>query len=124
MAKQTKRILKKKNIVRQEEEREAKELELEQEKANPKHKPWEIVVLLIVICLTTFLLISGWNHFDNMNRGLYSTLLISLILMYVQRRHADDLKPELLTWVNRASAASIGLSVLIFLASIIMQYNA
>ena len=101
------------------------DLEAEQlaaEASVPKYKPWENIVLCIVICLTIFMLISGWNHFDNINRGLYSSLLVSLILMYVQRKHYKDLHADTLTWVNRASAAAIGVSVLLFLVSIYFQY--
>ena len=113
MAKQTRRILKKINTPK---------LEDEEIPEAQKHKQWENILLVAVICLTLFLLASGWDQIDNLNRGMYIALLVSLLLMYAQRRL--DLSPTQLMWFNRFTFAAIGVSIVIFGFVCYFQYFA
>ena len=70
--------------------------------------------ILILIGLTIFICFIGWGNLDNMNRAMYVLLLISLILTYV-RRHAK-------LYVERASAASIGLAIALFFIVLYYQF--
>ena len=109
MARQTKRI--KKNI------QAAQELEEEMLHADaPRttHKPWENLVLVAVICMTLFLLASSWEIMTNLNRGMYGSLAIGLLLMYVQRRNAEKFTPAQTLWLNRGTFAFIILSLILF----------
>ena len=67
--------------------------------------------ILILIGLTIFVCFLGWGNFDNMNRAMYVLLTVSLILTYV-RRHAK-LSETRAIYVERASAASIGLAYIV-----------
>ena len=114
MAKQTKRI--RKNIRTTQELEEA----LEEKPLGREHKPWENVVLVGVICLTMFLLASGWNYFDTVNKAMYSVLLVALLLMYAQRR--VKLTPARDTWIRRGIFAAIALALVLFAYAVYMQY--
>ena len=119
MARQTKRV--RKNI------HSAQELEEELNRSDSPqpqaHKPWENIVLIIVICLTLFLLTSGWELLSNLNRGMYSTLLVALIMMYAQRR-ATRLTAVQLKWLNRAIFFFIFLSLLLFALAVYFDHFA
>ena len=73
MARQTKRI--RKNIQTTQELEEA----LEEKTQGREYKPWENIVLVGIICLTMFLLASGWDYFDTTNKAMYSLLLVALL---------------------------------------------
>ncbi|MBR5909875.1 MAG: hypothetical protein IKZ66_07910 [Schwartzia sp.] len=114
MARQTKRI--RKNI------QTAQELDeiLDGKPEQRQHKPWENIVLVGVICLTMFLLSSGWNYFDAVNKGMYSLLLVALLLMYAQRRM--DMTPTRETWIRRGIFAAISLALVLFAYAVYLQY--
>lgn len=109
MARQMKRV--RKNI------HSAQELEEELARGDAPqpqaHKPWENIVLVGVICMTLFLLTSGWELLSTLNRGMYGTLLVALIMMYAQRR-ATHLTAVQLKWLNRAIFFFIFLSLILF----------
>ena len=119
MAKQTKRV--RKNI------HSSQELEEELARADAPqpqtHKPWENIVLIVVICMTLFLLTSGWELLSNLNRGMYSTLLVALIMMYVQRR-AKRLTAVQLKWLNRAIFFFIFISLILFALVVYFEHFA
>lgn len=107
MAKQSKKILKKITAPKEEDEI------IDQRVAQPERKPWERIVLIAIICLTLFLLTTGWDLLDNLNRGMYSTLLISLLLMYAQRT-IDPHKIKIIGYLNKAAFVSIATSIVLF----------
>lgn len=76
--------------------------------------------ILILIGLTIFVCFLGWGNFDNMNRAMYVLLTVSLILTYV-RRHAK-LSETRTIYVERASAASIGLAIALFFIVLYYQF--
>ena len=76
--------------------------------------------ILILIGLTIFVCFLGWGNFDNMNRATYVLLTVSLILTYV-RRHAK-LSETRAIYVERASAASIGLAIALFFIVLYYQF--
>ena len=114
MARQTKRI--RKNIQTVQKMEEA----LEGKPQGRQYKPWENVVLVGVICLTMFLLASGWSYFDAVNKGMYSLLLVALLLMYAQRRM--DMTPTRETWIRRGIFAAIALALVLFAYAVYLQY--
>lgn len=119
MARQTKRVRKNMHSA-QELEEELNRSDAPQPQA---HKPWENIVLVIVICLTLFLLTSGWELLSNLNRGMYSTLLVALIMMYAQRR-ATRLTAVQLKWLNRAIFFFIFLSLILFALAVYFDHFA
>ena len=76
--------------------------------------------ILILIGLTIFICFIGWGNLDNMNRAMYVLLLVSLVLTYV-RRHAK-LSETKAIYVERASAASIGLAIALFFIVLYYQF--
>ena len=117
MAKQSKRI--RKNI------HAAHEIEEEDKLPEaPKPRPWENIILVVVICLTLFLLASGWDMMDAWNRGMYASLSAALILMYVQRKHADKLSEAIRPWLNRGIFVFISLSLCLLGIVIYLQHFA
>lgn len=117
MARQSKRI--KKNI---EAAREMEQEMMREETSRPKHKPWENIVLVVVICLTLLLLTSGWEMLDTLNRAMYSSLLVALLLMYAQRR--ARLTDTQFVWIGRAIFGAIGLSIVLFGCAIYFEHFA
>ncbi len=93
---------------------------LEEKPLERQYKPWENVLLVGVICLTLFLLTSGWDYFDAVNKGMYSILLVALLLMYAQRRM--KMTPTRETWIRRGIFAAIALALLLFAYAVYMQY--
>ena len=89
----------------------------------PAHKPWENIVLVVVICMTLFLLTSGWELLSTLNRGMYSTLLVALIMMYAQRR-AKRLTAVQLKWLNRAIFFFIFISLILFALVVYFEHFA
>lgn len=107
MAKQTKRI--QKNILKtQQLEKEA------QENPAPQHRPWETIILVAMICLTLIMLTAGWEVLDVFDRGMYASLCVALIAMYVQRRYGDRMTPTQLTWLSRLIFLFISVSLCLF----------
>ena len=93
---------------------------LEEKPKGRQYKPWENILLVGIICLTFFLLASGWNYFDLVNKGMYSLLLVALLLMYAQRRM--DMTPARETWIRRGIFAAIALALVLFAYAVYMQY--
>ena len=114
MARQTKRI--RKNIHTAQELEEA----LEEKPQGREYKPWENIVLVGIICLTMFLLASGWSYFDTVNKAMYSILLLALLLMYAQRRM--KMTPTRETWLRRGIFAAIALALVLFAYAVYIQY--
>ena len=54
----------------------------------PPEKVGKDYWLLAVLFLTTFFLGLSWIQFDNINRALYISLIVSLISIYI-KRHAN-----------------------------------
>lgn len=118
MAKQSKKIL---NKLHAQKEEELAEIQQAIDAQKPQHKPWEKMMLVAVICITLFLLSAGWNEFDNLNRGMYSALLVSLLLMYAQRT-IDQSKTKMISYINKAAFVSIGISIALFAFVIFFRY--
>lgn len=115
MAKVSKKILKRINGPKEEEEDIVPEVAVREE------KPWERLLLVAVICITLFLLSAGWDEFDNYNRGMYGALLVSLLLMYAQRT-VDKTKVELIGYINKAAFFSIAASIVLFGCVMFLRY--
>ena len=115
MAKQTKKIRRNIEATREiEEEMNAPE--------KPKYKAWENIVLVGIICLTLFLLTSGWQLLDNLNRVLYSVLLVALLMTYAQRRM--NLTATQLKWMSRLTFALIFVSMALFAVAVYLEHFA
>ncbi len=116
MARQTKRI--RKNI----QTAQVIEKELTEKPQEKRYKPWENIVLVGVICLTLFLLTSGWDFLDTVNKGMYSILLVALLLMYAQRRLTLSVAQQ--TWIRRVIFGAIMVSLVLFAYGVYLQYLA
>ncbi|HCB92764.1 MAG TPA: hypothetical protein DEP57_02965 [Selenomonas sp.] len=88
----------------------------------PKAKIGKDYFLLVMIGFTVIILTLGWSHLDDMNKAMYVLLTTSLCLTYT-RRHFE-LTDTQRTYVDRASFASIGLAVALFLIIAYQQYIA
>ena len=91
-------------------------------RAREKEKLGRDYLLIGVLIFTFIVTIAGWTHFDNMNRAMYVLLTVSLGLTYA-RRHAK-IKEEYRIYLDRASVASMGLAVAMFLIVLYYQYIA
>ena len=108
----------------------AKQYKKLQNKIHPKAKEEPVrkekigkdYFLLVMIGLTLVILTLGWSHLDDLNRAMYVLLTVSLSLTYA-RRHAN-LTDNQKIYVDRASFASIGLAVALFLFIAYEQYFA
>ena len=93
------------------------------EKNNPKPRVKEKVgkdyLLIAVIAFTLMITITAWSTLTNLNRALYTLLLISLSLTYI-RRHAN-LTEQQETWVDRGSIVSMGFALAVF--AVVMYYQ-
>ena len=118
MAKQSKKIM---NKLQAQKEAELEEMQQVIEAHKPQHKPWEKIMLVGVICITLFLLSAGWDEFDNLNRGMYSALLVSLLLMYAQRT-IDQSKEKIIGYINKAAFVSIAISIALFAFVVFYRY--
>ncbi|MBR2215844.1 MAG: hypothetical protein IJ849_08825 [Selenomonadaceae bacterium] len=86
----------------------------------PKAKPGKDYLLMAVIVFTLGVLILGWNYLDNMNRAMYFLLVASLTLTYANR-HARLTATQKI-YMERASMASMGLAVAMFVILLVQQY--
>ena len=117
MAKQTKKILK--NI------KKAEELEKElSEPEKPKRRAWEGYVLGGVICLTLFLLTAGWEFLNAVNRAMYGSIAIALIMMYAERKLESEWPKSRLVWLSRGTAALIIAAIGLFIFAIYDEHIA
>ncbi len=82
--------------------------------------PGKDYVLLFVIAFTLGMSILGWGTFDNLNRGMYAMLSLSLIMTYTQR-HAK-LSEERLTLVSRIGLAAMILAIALFGVTLYQRY--
>ena len=85
-----------------------------QEVAKPKEKEkiGKDYLLIAVISFTVIVTSVAWSSLTNLNRLLYSMLIVSLSLTYV-RRHANlDEKQQV--WVDRGSIISMGVALVLF----------
>lgn len=93
------------------------------EKNNPKPRVKEKVgkdyLLIAVIAFTLMITITAWSTLTNLNRALYTLLLVSLSLTYI-RRHAN-LTEQQETWVDRGSIVSMGFALAVF--AVVMYYQ-
>ncbi len=101
MARQYKKILKK--------------IQPKDKTTKPKVKPEKIgkdYILIIVLAVTFLFMLVGWSYFDNLTRGLYAALAMSLLTTYV-RRHAN-LNERQYYWAEKASQFSMGIAIVLF----------
>ncbi len=116
MARQTKRI--RKNIQTTQELEE----ELSEKPQERKYKSWEHFLLVGIICLTLFLLSAGWSYFNTVNKAMYSMLLVTLLLMYVQRRRSLSASAQV--WIGRAVFATIVIALILFAYAVYLEHFA
>lgn len=107
-------------------EREERELTEGVQRPQPQRRPWENIILVIVICLTLFLLTSGWDVFDNWNRAMYTSLAAALIMMYAQRRAESSGKVPIKyqKWLARGVFVAISISIALFCCVLYIQHFA
>lgn len=91
------------------------------QETTPQPKPpGKDYVLLFVIAFTLGMSILGWGTFDNLNRGMYAMLSLSLIMTYTQR-HAN-LSEERQAWVSRIGIAAMIIAIALFGVTMYHQY--
>ena len=97
---------------------------LHPKKEDPRKKEKEKIgndyLLMLICCFTWVVTIAGWEHFDNMNRVMYSLLTLSLTLTYASR-HAK-VSDNVRAYLNSASLGAMGLAVASFLITIFHQF--
>ncbi len=118
MAKFTRKIKKNMDAPRIAAEEEAKDIAASQPH-NQQFRSWEVYVIAGIMALTLFLVAGSWNVLDTASRIMYIVLIITLALMYMQRR-MTTLSERQSLWLGRAVLALLGSSVVIFL---INSYN-
>ena len=118
MAKFTRKIKKNIDAPRIAAEEEAKDIAASQPH-NQQFRSWEVYVIAGIMALTLFLVAGSWEMLDTTNRIMYIILIITLGLMYMQRR-MTTLNEKQSLWLGRAVLALLGSSVVIFL---INSYN-
>ncbi len=85
-----------------------------QESSKPKAKEnvGKDYLLIAVISFTVIVTVAAWSTLTDLNKALYSLLIISLSLTYV-RRHFN-LTEQQETWVDRGSIISMGFALALF----------
>ena len=78
-------------------------------------------VLMAVTVFTVLVTAAGWMQLDNVSRGMYSLLSISLILTYA-RRHAN-LSEKAAVLVERGSLITMALAVVLFFVSLYVHFT-
>ena len=112
MAKFTRKIKKNIDAPRIAAEEEAKDIAASQPH-NQQFRSWEVYVIAGIMALTLFLVAGSWEMLDTTNRIMYVILIITLGLMYMQRRMTNLTEKQSL-WLGRAVLALLGSSVVIF----------
>lgn len=78
--------------------------------------------LLAILLLTIFFTVMSWPAFDNINRALYSALIISLVSTYIRRQaHLTD---EQETWAERISFLAVVCAIFLFIVKIYTKFIA
>ncbi len=78
--------------------------------------------LLIMLALTLFIAFIGWQEMTWLNRSMYGTLFLSLLLIYGYKQGNFNEKEKL--WMTRASMFFIIVSFALFAAICYFQYFA
>ncbi|SFT61485.1 hypothetical protein SAMN02910356_01333 [Selenomonas sp. GACV-9] len=81
----------------------------------PQEKIGKDYLLIFVIAFTAVVTLVGWEHFDSLNRWMYLLLTFSLSMTYIFRH--GNISENAKIYVNRASLASMGLAIAMFLLS-------
>ena len=84
-----------------------------------KEKVGKDYLLIAVISFTLMVTIAAWSTLTDMNKALYSMLLVSLSLTYIRRHY--DLSEQQEFWVDRGSIISMGIALVLFAAIMYMQ---
>ena len=90
------------------------------EKKQPTEKIGKDYVLMAVTIFTLLITAAGWTSLDNLSRVMYTLLSVSLMLTYAKRHATLDEKKA--TLVERASLATMGLAVILFVVSIVRHF--
>lgn len=80
------------------------------------------IFLLIMLALTLFIAIIGWSEMTWLNRSMYGSLFLSLLLIYGYKQGNFGEKEKL--WMTRASMFFIVISFALFAAICYFQYFA
>ncbi len=78
--------------------------------------------ILIMLALTIFITIIGWQEMTWLNRSMYGSLALSLLLIYGYKQGNFAEKEKL--WLTRASIFFVALSFIFFAALCYFQYFA
>lgn len=76
--------------------------------------------LLIMMVLTLCIALIGWQQMDWLNRSMYGSLFLSLLLIYGYKQGSFDEQKKL--WMTRASMVFIIISFALFAAICYFQY--
>lgn len=113
MARFTRKIKKNMEAPRLAAEEEAKDIAASQPH-NRQFRSWEVYVIAGIMALTLFMVAGSWEMLDTGNRIMYIILIITLGLMYMQRR-MTTLTANQSLWLGRAVIALLSSSVGIFI---------
>lgn len=89
---------------------------------NRPKKKGKDTFLLIMLALTIFIAIIGWQEMTWLNRSMYGSLALSLLLIYGYKQGNFGEKEKL--WMTRASMFFIIVSFALFAAICYFQYFA
>ena len=88
----------------------------------PPEKVGKDYWLIGILVLTVIFMVGGWSHFDNINRGLYIALIVSLGSTYA-RRHAK-VTPSQEELIERVGLGAMALATVLFIAEIYYKFIA
>ena len=88
----------------------------------PSQEKGKDTFLLIMLALTIFIAIIGWQEMTWLNRSMYGSLALSLLLIYGYKQGNFGEKEKL--WMTRASMFFIVVSFALFVAICYFQYFA
>ena len=89
----------------------------------PPEKVGKDYWLLAILFLTTFFLGFSWFEFDNINRALYISLIVSLISAYI-RRHATTLSDKQTLIVEQVGFWSMIAAITLFIVKVYQKFIA
>ena len=88
--------------------------------SKPQEKIGKDYLLLGIIAFMIVITLAGWEYLTSLNRWMYVLLTFSLSMTYVFR-HAK-ISENAKIYVNRASRASMGLAIAMFLLELYNKY--
>ena len=88
--------------------------------SKPQEKIGKDYLLLGIIAFMIVITLAGWEYLTSLNRWMYVLLTFSLSMTYVFRNAKISENAKI--YVNRASLASMGLAIAMFLLELYNKY--